>query len=75
MEAFDHNGTKFRFSADGILGRVIQHEQDHMEGIEFLEKTDPRQLMAKEHYLAQIRNRPDQVEAQRTTVKRREEVN
>src|SRR3989338_5427354 len=29
VEACDANGGKFRFKADGILGRVIQHEQDH----------------------------------------------
>ena len=38
VEAYDANGQKFRLRCDGILARVIQHEYDHLQGIEFLEK-------------------------------------
>ena len=38
VEAFNQQGIKFRFKADGILGRVIQHEMDHLLGVEFIEK-------------------------------------
>ena len=34
-EARDEKGDKFRFKADAILGRVIQHEQDHLDSSEF----------------------------------------
>lgn len=75
VAALNLQGEKFRFTADGILGRVIQHEQDHMQGIEFTEKvTDYKLLMAKEHYLAKIRNRPDQVKAQKTRIKKLEHI-
>lgn len=71
VEASDLNGQRFRFTANGILGRVIQHEQDHMNGIEFTEKVENyKQLMTKEHYLAQIRNLPNQIQAQKTTTKK-----
>jgi peptide deformylase len=51
IEACDENGNKFRLSADGILSRVIQHEYDHLNGIEFTEKiTDMRKIMSSEEY-------------------------
>lgn len=74
IEAADPQGKLFRFTADGILSRVIQHEQGHMTGIEFTEISDPKQFKAKEHYLAQIRNLPDQIAAQKTTLKKFENV-
>jgi len=38
IEAYDEEGEKFQIRCDGILARVIQHENDHMVGIEFTEK-------------------------------------
>lgn len=37
IEAHDLRGKKFQLRCDGILARVIQHEFDHLSGIEFLE--------------------------------------
>jgi len=46
-----------------------------MVGIEFIEKvTDLKFFMAREHYLTQIRNLPDQVAAQKITLKKFEKV-
>ena len=51
VEAFDKNGNKFRFKADGMLSRVIQHELDHLNGIEFIEKVkDPKLYMSSGEY-------------------------
>ncbi len=51
IEALDQNGNKFTFKADGLLSRVIQHEYDHLEGIEFTEKIiDMRKVMSSEEY-------------------------
>jgi len=51
IKALDKNGNKFEFKADGILSRVIQHEYDHLNGIEFTEKiTDMRKIMSSEEY-------------------------
>ena len=36
--AQDLKGEKHRFSADGMLARVIQHEVDHLDGILFISK-------------------------------------
>ncbi len=51
IEALDRNGNKFTLKAGGLLGRVIQHEYDHLEGIEFTEKiTDMKKVMSSEEY-------------------------
>lgn len=60
IEAFDRNGKRFRLTADGILGRVIQHEYDHLNGVLFLERVlDYRQVMNREHYVQHIKNSPE----------------
>ncbi|MCK5510664.1 peptide deformylase [Candidatus Parcubacteria bacterium] len=51
VKAYDEKGNKFRLKAEGFLGRVIQHEYDHLNGIEFTEKiTDMRKIMSLEEY-------------------------
>ncbi|HBB03789.1 TPA: hypothetical protein DCZ39_02680 [Patescibacteria group bacterium] len=46
---------RFTFKADGLLSRVIQHEYDHLEGIEFTEKlTDIKKIMSREEYIEKI---------------------
>lgn len=75
IEAFDLAGKKFRFTADGILGRVIQHEYDHLFGIEFLEKIyDYRKILNLEHYLDQIKNDPTNITNSEITIKEFENV-
>ena len=57
IDAQDTTGRRFRLKADGLLGRVILHEYDHVLGIEFLEKvSDYRQMMNREHYYETTRN-------------------
>jgi peptide deformylase len=51
VKALDENGDKFELRASGMLSRVIQHEYDHLNGIEFTEKiTDIRKIMSSEEY-------------------------
>lgn len=40
IEAYNEKGDKFRLRANGILARVIQHEYDHLQGIEFIQKVN-----------------------------------
>lgn len=71
IEAFNLAGKKFRFTADGILGRVIQHEYDHMFGVEFLEKvSDYKKLLTDKYYVERIKSDPEHMEASKITVKR-----
>lgn len=60
-EAFDQNGNRFRLRCDGILSRVIQHEYDHLMGIEFIQKVnDYGKVITEEHYRKNIRNSQQQ---------------
>jgi len=65
IEAFDEKGQKFEITTDGLLARVIQHEYDHMFGIEFIEKiSDYKKLISQAFYRKNIR---DSKEAKRLT--------
>ncbi len=69
IEAYDEKGGKFQVHCDGILARVIQHEYDHMTGVEFTEKIyDYKKLMAKEFYIKNIRNSKAQLQASNITI-------
>lgn len=37
VEALDKNGTSRQIEGDGLLGRCIQHEMDHLEGNVFVD--------------------------------------
>ena len=51
IEAYNENGDKFKLKAEGMLARVIQHEYDHLNGIEFTEKIyDSKKIMSSEEY-------------------------
>ena len=55
IEAFDEYGEKFILHTDWLLGRVIQHEYDHLDGIAFTEKiTDIKKIMSSEEYIKRI---------------------
>lgn len=38
VEGFNRFGKKVRIAGNGLLGRALQHEIDHLEGILFIEK-------------------------------------
>ena len=40
VQAQDLNGKNFVLEADGLLARVIQHENDHLDGIVFIDRGD-----------------------------------
>lgn len=57
VQAIDEKGQKFSLRADGILARVIQHEYDHLNGIEFIQKVnDYSKIIVEKHYRKNIRN-------------------
>jgi len=59
IEATDEKGKKFTLRADGLLARVIQHEMDHLAGVEFIQKvTDYNKIMVQENYKKYVRNSP-----------------
>jgi peptide deformylase len=51
IKAHDEKGEPFELKAKGLLARVIQHEQDHIDGKIFLDKlTDTKSLMSGDEY-------------------------
>jgi peptide deformylase len=42
IQAWNAKGRPFALTADGYLGRVIQHEFDHLNGILFIDRLDPK---------------------------------
>lgn len=69
IEAYDKDFNKFCLMCDGLLARVIQHEYDHLFGIEFIEKiVDYKKVMNFEHYQRLVRNSPEQMAAAKITV-------
>lgn len=64
IEAQDLTGKRFSLACDGILARVIQHEYDHLNGIEFIEKvTDLKQLKNVDFYVKDVKGSKEQIEA------------
>ena len=41
VQALDQNGKPFTLEADGFLARIIQHENDHLDGILYIDRGDP----------------------------------
>ncbi len=49
VTAWNEKGKKFTLRARGLLARIIQHENDHLDGIVFLDRMkDLRTLAARE---------------------------
>jgi peptide deformylase len=42
IQAWNEKGRPFSLTADAYLGRVIQHEFDHLNGILFIDRVDPK---------------------------------
>lgn len=41
VQAFNEKGRPFTLEADGLLARIIQHENDHLDGHVFIDRGDP----------------------------------
>jgi peptide deformylase len=60
IQAWNLKGRPFTISPDGYLARVIQHEYDHLNGILFIERIDPKK---KQRLLAGYEEHEAKVEA------------
>lgn len=40
VSALNENGKPFTLDADGLLARVIQHENDHLDGVLYIDRGD-----------------------------------
>jgi peptide deformylase len=64
IEACDENGKIFSLVCDGLLARVIQHESDHLKGVEFIQKVaDYSKMLSGKFYRSTMRSSKEQLEA------------
>ena len=42
LQAWNGNARPFSVDAEGLLARVIQHEVDHLNGVLFIDRVDPK---------------------------------
>ena len=42
VQALNEFGKPFTLEAEGLLARIIQHENDHLEGIMYIDRGDPQ---------------------------------
>ncbi|MDA7742428.1 peptide deformylase [Francisellaceae bacterium] len=51
MKALDENGEVFEMESDGYLGRCMQHELDHLNGITYFDHLSPlkRKMIEKKY--------------------------
>lgn len=57
IEYRDLDGRLHDLTADGFLSRVIQHEIDHLDGIEFIDRITPAQRSAVRSRLKELERR------------------
>ena len=50
VEAYDENGIKFTRGFSGLFSQVVQHENDHLDGILFIDKAIEIQELTSEEY-------------------------
>ena len=56
IEAYDENGKKFSRGFSGLLAQIIQHENDHLNGILFTDKATDIQKISHEEYEELLKN-------------------
>jgi peptide deformylase len=50
VAALDRTGAAFEVTLEGVLAAVIQHELDHLDGVLFVDRVDPRTLTFLREY-------------------------
>lgn len=51
VKAYNEKGELFSLEASGLLSRIIQHENDHLDGKLFTDIVDLKSLMSREEYI------------------------
>jgi peptide deformylase len=59
VDGIDENGHPVRIEAEGLLGRCLQHEIDHLDGILFIDRLSPlKRRMVLQKYKRSERDAP-----------------
>jgi peptide deformylase len=51
----DERGGDLRLELEGLPARIVQHEEDHLDGVLIIDRTDPE---SRKQALAVLRPRP-----------------
>lgn len=54
LSAYDINGRQVERTVDGFLARVLQHENDHLDGILFFDRINPEARIELDESLAEL---------------------
>jgi len=57
IEAFSLSGEKIHLELDGMLGRIVQHENDHLDGVLFIDRLGPTAELAVREDLDDLERR------------------
>lgn len=57
VKAQDENGEEFTLKASGLMARVIQHENDHLDGKLFIDRLNDRDREKVLHEYTKLQNR------------------
>lgn len=60
VQALNEKGKPFTLDADGLLARIIQHENDHLDGKLFIDRGDPDFAKKTEETFAKRAERAEQ---------------
>ncbi len=50
VSALDRHGDAFSFEWEGVAAAIVQHETDHLDGVLFVDRADPRTLAFQREY-------------------------
>jgi peptide deformylase len=50
VTAHDRNGKPLEFTWEGVRAAIVQHELDHLDGVLFVDRADPRSLTFLREY-------------------------
>lgn len=70
VEACDISQKLFNFKCDGILARLVQHEVDHLNGLEFVDRISKGvELIKTDKFINEIKNSENQKSTSIITLK------
>ena len=55
LEGKDPNGDEVRYELEGLAARIVQHENDHLDGVLTIDRTDPE---SRKQALGALRPQP-----------------
>jgi peptide deformylase len=58
VEGLNEHGQAVVIDASGWYARILQHEIDHLQGVLYIDRMDPRSFMTQDHHLRTWKEKP-----------------